>query len=87
MINAQTASSTRRPIAIAWTCGVVPGHSHATQEEAWACIVEHSQPSAYGYGLCPTCGAPGVLRERRPDGNDQCANGHWYPSRDAKGGK
>lgn len=32
------------------------------------------------YGYCPRCGAPGVARERRIDGNDQCANGHDYPS-------
>lgn len=32
------------------------------------------------FGYCPTCGAPGVGRERRPDGNDTCQNGHEYPS-------
>ena len=36
------------------------------------------------YGYCPTCGAPGVSRERRPNGDDQCTNGHVYPSADAK---
>jgi hypothetical protein len=36
------------------------------------------------YGYCPTCGAEGVSRERRPNGNDQCKNGHTYPTRDAK---
>lgn len=35
------------------------------------------------YGLCPKCGAYGVQRERRPNGNDQCENGCTYPSRDA----
>jgi hypothetical protein len=35
------------------------------------------------YGFCPACGAPGVNRERRPDGNDECHNGHTYPSRNA----
>lgn len=35
------------------------------------------------YGLCPKCGAPGVAREKRPDGNDTCRNGHIYPSKDA----
>lgn len=35
------------------------------------------------YGYCPQCGAPGELRERRPDGNDVCRNGHTYPSRTA----
>jgi hypothetical protein len=33
------------------------------------------------YDLCPTCGAPGISRERRIDGNDRCKNGHVYPSR------
>ena len=33
-----------------------------------------------GYGFCPECGAPGVSRERRPNGDDRCANGHIYPS-------
>jgi predicted RNA-binding Zn-ribbon protein involved in translation (DUF1610 family) len=32
------------------------------------------------YGYCPQCGAKGVMRERRPNGNDKCANGHTYPS-------
>jgi hypothetical protein len=36
------------------------------------------RPAPYGY--CPLCGAVGVSRERRPDGNDKCANGHTYPS-------
>jgi len=35
------------------------------------------------YGWCPTCGARGYARERRPDGNDTCINEHTYPSRDA----
>ena len=35
------------------------------------------------YGYCPVCGAPASLRERRWDGNDQCENGHEYPSRSA----
>jgi hypothetical protein len=36
------------------------------------------------YGRCPRCNALGELRERRPNGNDTCHNGHVYPSRDAK---
>jgi hypothetical protein len=36
-----------------------------------------------GYGYCPVCGAEGVSRERRPDGDDKCQNGHKYPSRTA----
>jgi hypothetical protein len=35
------------------------------------------------YGYCPTCGARGARRERCPNGNDHCENGHAYPSRDA----
>lgn len=36
------------------------------------------------YGLCPTCAAPGVERERRFNGNDVCRRGHVYPSSSAK---
>lgn len=35
------------------------------------------------YGHCPECGAIGIIRERRPDGNDTCARGHQYPSAQA----
>lgn len=35
------------------------------------------------YGFCPECGAEGEVRERRPDGNDVCTNGHVYPSKTA----
>ena len=38
-------------------------------------------PSPTGLGFCPTCGAAGIAREKRPDGNDQCKAGHTYPSR------
>lgn len=34
-------------------------------------------------GHCPTCGARGVMRERRINGNDRCENGHTYPSKTA----
>jgi hypothetical protein len=30
------------------------------------------------YGFCPKCGARGKSRERRPNGNDTCENGHTY---------
>lgn len=33
------------------------------------------------HGRCPYCRAEVVSRERRPDGNDTCAQGHCYPSR------
>lgn len=38
---------------------------------------------AAAYGFCPICGAPGTQRERRPNGNDICENGHEYKSSDA----
>jgi hypothetical protein len=37
------------------------------------------------YGYCPTCGAIGVSRERRPNGDDRCSNGHVYASASAVG--
>ena len=32
------------------------------------------------YGYCPLCNKPGITRERRPDGDDTCVNGHKYKS-------
>ncbi len=72
----------RRAIAIKWTCGVVPGHSHDTEAEAEACIDRHTGSAPYGY--CPSCGKRGYERERRPFGNDKCEGGHTYPSSEAK---
>lgn len=37
------------------------------------------------YGFCPECGAPGVSRERRLNGDDICQAGHKYPSASAYG--
>jgi hypothetical protein len=34
-------------------------------------------------GACPYCGSPGQWREKRPNGNDGCANGHVYASAEA----
>lgn len=48
--------------------------------DGWLTTTTNGSP----YGSCPLCGAPGVMRERRPNGNDTCVNGHTYPSRDAK---
>ena len=42
-------------------------------------LAQTQEPLAV-YGYCPECGAKGVMRERRPNGNDKCANGHTYPS-------
>jgi hypothetical protein len=41
---------------------------------------EPEQEPVAVYGYCPECGEKGVQRERRPNGNDKCANGHTYPS-------
>jgi len=35
------------------------------------------------YGFCPKCGATGQSRERRMNGDDKCAAGHTYPSRES----
>jgi ssDNA-binding Zn-finger/Zn-ribbon topoisomerase 1 len=35
------------------------------------------------YGNCPECGAAGKMREKRPNGNDICENGHKYASASA----
>ena len=40
--------------------------------------VEGNDDALYGY--CPVCGSKGYSRERRPNGNDRCINGHEYPS-------
>ena len=55
---------------------------------AWNTRALTQRPAAqtereYPYGYCPECGAPGLTRERRPDGDDKCSNGHRYPSRSA----
>ena len=52
---------------------------HAMQEvQRLGQEIEQEPVAVYGY--CPECGAKGVMRERRPNGNDKCANGHTYPS-------
>jgi hypothetical protein len=43
-------------------------------------LLAQTQEPVAVYGYCPECGAKGVMRERRPNGNDKCANGHTYPS-------
>jgi len=48
-----------------------------TDKEA---LAQPEQEPVAVYGYCPECGAKGVQRERRPNGNDKCANGHTYPS-------
>lgn len=46
-------------------------------------MTDQSNTQAAPYGYCPECGEPGVTRERRPDGDDKCVNGHRYQSRNA----
>ena len=43
-------------------------------------LAQPEQEPVAVYGYCPECGAKGVMRERRLNGNDKCANGHTYPS-------
>lgn len=45
-----------------------------------AARLDKSDGMLFSYGNCPTCGAPGISRERSPNGNDTCTNGHIYPS-------
>lgn len=42
-----------------------------------------SSETESSYGYCPECGHECKERERRPDGNDICINGHTYPTADA----
>lgn len=53
------------------------------------CGEQSAGPAAdpVGYGRCPLCGAAGRVRERRPNGNDTCVNGHVYPSASAVAGE
>lgn len=58
-------------------------------DAAWSLSCEDADCQAWleelasPYGYCPKCGARGVRRERRPNGNDTCVNRHVYPSRSA----
>lgn len=43
--------------------------------------IAHPKPKADAlYGYCPECYKPGKSRERRPDGDDTCVDGHVYKS-------
>lgn len=76
-----------RPLPIAWTCGVVPEHEHATEAEAQACINRRTVASPLGWCPVPGCEKRGASRERRPGGNDTCEAGHQYASVDALPGE
>ena len=58
---------------------VSPEEKHALTDNA---LIHHGNGDKFTnhYGHCPGCGAPGVNRERRINGNDICSNGHKYPS-------
>jgi hypothetical protein len=43
-------------------------------------VVDNQRKILMTYGRCITCGEPGVERERRPNGNTTCANGHTWTS-------
>ncbi len=45
---------------------------------------EYSVKKSDNYGYCPHCSKPGVFRERRPNGNDKCQDGHIYPTSAAR---
>lgn len=47
-------------------------------------FVDEATKQLSPYGFCPHCAGKAVSRERRPDGNDTCVNGHVYPSRAAR---
>jgi hypothetical protein len=55
-------------------------HKNKANELRQAIAELESQEPVAVYGYCPECGAKGVMRERRPGGNDKCANGHTYQS-------
>jgi hypothetical protein len=70
-----------------WICSRC-GVSHAPQVMRCGCtppeeMVKMPRLNLSPYGRCPLCNAPGKTRERRPNGNDTCANGCTYPSKDA----
>lgn len=62
--------------------GVKPGSSAPTQVDTAG---RDDKTGGAPYGWCPTCLARGATRERRPNGNDTCVNGHIYKSSDAVG--
>jgi len=47
---------------------------------AWDKLLREERRQSGFCGCCPHCGATCKERERRPNGNDTCENGHVYPS-------
>jgi len=63
---------------------VKAGHTEPDADDAGG-PSDNDQDDQDQYGYCPTCGAKGVSRQRTEGGGmDTCANGHTYPSADAK---
>jgi len=68
-------------------CTFRPSELHSTKEAIDELLALRSRDAGdeeVPYGYCPVCGTPGISRERRPNGNDRCRNGHVYPSTNAK---
>lgn len=63
--------------AFAWTSTTRRGMFHVKHREL---SMGQSNGEPHSYGWCPMCGAPGISRERRPNGNDTCKSKHVYPS-------
>lgn len=60
-------------------------HAAAARHEGFAAwvVTMAARDDAYRQAFVRHCGSPGVSRERRPGGNDACAEGHVYPSKAA----
>ena len=56
---------------------------YTPSEYAIGTSIETATTGSTHLGFCPKCHVPGCTRERYPDGNDTCQNGHVYPSLDA----
>lgn len=50
-------------------------------KEEMARVVQEYELAKNPYGRCPHCGSEVIRRERRPNGDDHCKNGHIYPSK------
>ena len=69
-----------------WYSVETPGQENSTKPTINAGTFENTSGKfndANCYGYCPTCRSPGVMRERRMNGNDTCRNGHTYPAKNA----
>lgn len=67
--------------------GIIEGYGHFHPgQDGYQALLEIRQffdrlaGNPHPYGYCPHCREPGESRERRPNGNDRCKNGHVYPS-------